>query len=107
MTTKFPPFKAGDTFSYAGVCRLPAGLWSATCEIRKMGDANDLVGVLAVSLGSEANGDTPIALDASASETAFWAAGLYEVDVRYADAGGTVVHTSTLLLPVIKSVTQA
>ncbi len=106
MTTKFPTFKAGDTFSYAGTCILPAGAWSATCELRStQGDAA-LLGTIDVTLGAALNGVTPITLQAAAAATAAWPVGQHQLDIRYADSGGTVVHTSTLLLPVIRPVTE-
>jgi len=107
MKTQFTPFKAGDTFSYAGTCRLPAGAWSATCQVRTtQGDAA-LVGTIAVTLGAAVNGETPIALSADASATANWPPGNHQLDIRYSDGTGTVVHTSTLMLPVIRAVTGA
>ena len=107
MTTHFSPFKAGGTFSYAGTCRLPIGTWIATCELRStQGDA-DLVGAIEVNLGATVNGVAPIALHADAVDTATWPVGQHQLDIRYADSGGTVVHTSTLLLPVIRAVTGA
>ncbi|MES2948677.1 MAG: hypothetical protein V4858_09055 [Pseudomonadota bacterium] len=107
MTTQFPPFKAGGTFSYAGTCRLPTGTWTATCELRStQGDA-ELLGSIEVTLGATVSGVAPIALYASAVDTATWPVGQHQLDIRYADSGGTVVHTSTLLLPVIRAVTEA
>lgn len=106
MTTQFPPFKAGSTFSYAGTCRLPVGTWLATCELRgTQGDA-ELIGPIEVTLGAAVNGSTPIALHATAIDTSAWPVGQHQLDIRYADIGGTVVHTSTLLLPVIRAVTE-
>lgn len=107
MTTQFPPFKAGSTFSYAGTCRLPAGTWAATCELRStQGDAA-LLGSIGVTLGATVNGVAPIALYAPATVTATWPVGQHQLDVRYVDTGGTVLHTSTLVLPVIRAVTGA
>lgn len=106
MSAQFIPFKAGSTFGYAGTCRLPAGTWTATCQLRStLGDAA-LLGSIGVTLGASANGVTPIALHAPATDTATWPVGQHQLDVRYADAGGTVLHTSTLLLPVIRAVTE-
>jgi hypothetical protein len=106
MTTQFPPFKAGSTFSYAGTCRLPVGTWLATCELRStQGDA-ELIGAIEVTLGAAVNGVAPIALNADATDTANWPVGQHQLDIRYEDNGGIVAHTSTLLLPVIRPVTQ-
>jgi len=107
MNPKLAPLKAGDTFSYAGTCKLPAGLWTATCEVRTWDGASTLIGTVAVTLGTEVSGETPIALYAAASATATWPVATHEVDIRYADAGGVVVHSSTMLLPVVQSITGA
>lgn len=107
MTTLFPPFKAGGTFSYAGTCRLPAGTWTATCQLRSTQGDDVLLGAIEVTLGATVNGSAPIALYASAVDSATWPVGQHQLDIRYVDSGGTVVHTSTLLLPVIRAVTGA
>ncbi len=107
MKTQFPPFKAGDTFSFAGTCRLPPGTWSATCELRSTQGAAALIGTIAVTLGAVVDGVAPITLAADAASTASWAIGNHQLDIRYSDGTGTVVHTSTLMLPVIRAVTGA
>lgn len=107
MTTQFPPFKAGGTFSYAGTCRLPAGTWLATCDLRSIQGNAELIGSFEVTLGATVNGSAPIALHADATDTATWPVGQHQLDIRYVDSGGVVVHTSTLLLPVIRAVTGA
>lgn len=107
MTTHFPPHKAGSTFAFAGTCRLPAGTWLATCELRSTQGEAELLGSISVTLGATANGLAPIALHAAATDTATWPVGQHQLDIRYVDSGGLVVHTSTLLLPVIRAVTQA
>lgn len=107
MSTQFSPFKAGGTFSYAGTCRLPAGTWTATCELRSTQGDDVLLGAIEVTLGATVNGSAPIALHASAVDSATWPVGQHQLDIRYVDGGGTVVHTSTLLLPVIRAVTGA
>ena len=103
-TPRFNPHKAGDTFSYAGTCQLPAGTWTATAQVRAVAD-NALLGAIAVTLGTPGSGGTPIALTAAAADTATWPAGLHQVDVRYADNTGVVLHTSTIVLPVVRPVT--
>lgn len=107
MTTHFPPFKAGGTFSYAGTCRLPTGTWTATCELRSTQGDSELLGAIEVTLGATVGGVAPIALYADATATAAWPVGQHQLDIRYEDMGGAVVHTSTLLLPVIRAVTEA
>ena len=102
--TKFPQHKAGDTFSYAGTCQLPTGTWLATAQVRTVAD-NALVGTITVTLGTAVGVNTPIALYAAAADTALWPAGTHQVDIRYADTSA-VLHTSTLLLPVTRAVTQ-
>ena len=88
---KLAPFKIGDTFSYAGSCQLPAGIWLATCQVRSGVEPYALVGTVTVSLGVPVGLETPIALFAPASQTQSWPAETYELDIRYADAGGTVM----------------
>lgn len=105
MKTQFPPFKAGDTFSFAGTCRLPPGTWSATCQVRSA-QGGALISTIAVTLGVPVGLETPIALYADAATTAAWPIGNHQLDIRYTDGSGTVVHTSTLTLPVIRAVTQ-
>jgi hypothetical protein len=107
MTPKLAPLKAGDTFSYAGTCKLPAGNWTATCQVRGSEEPFDLVGTVVVSLGTVVGLDTPIALFASAAQTQAWPVGTHALDIRYAEVGGpdAVIHTSTILVPVQRSIT--
>jgi hypothetical protein len=107
MTPKLSPLKAGSTFSYAGTCRLPPGLWTATCQLRSSEEPFALIGTVAVTLGAPVGLDTPIALYASAADTRAWPVGLHELDIRYQDSTGAVVHTSTIGLPVLRSITGA
>lgn len=109
MTPKLSPLKAGSTFSYAGTCRLPAGSWLATCQVRGAEEPYALIGTVLVTLGAPVGLDTPIALYAAASATLAWPAGLHELDIRYADGSGSgsVVHTSTIGLPVVRSITDS
>ncbi|MFM9902094.1 MAG: hypothetical protein ACKVOT_13870 [Polaromonas sp.] len=106
MPPKLSPLKAGSTFSYAGTCKLPPGNWTATCQLRSACEPFALIGTIAVTLGAPlTNGDTPIALRAEAAQTLTWPADQHELDIRYADAGGEVIHTSTVTLPVTRAVT--
>ena len=107
MTPKLNPLKVGSTFSYAGTCRLPAGDWLADCQVRSAEEPYALIGTVLVTLGAPVGADTPIALYAHADYTQAWPVGLHELDIRYRDAGGAVMHTSTILLPVLRSVTGA
>ena len=102
---KLAPIKAGSTFSYAGTCGLPAGSWTATCQVRSMEAPYALIGTVVVTLGVAVAGLTPIALLCPASQTASWPEGVQELDIRYTDASGVVLHTSTVLVPVLRSIT--
>lgn len=105
---KLPSLKAGDTFFYGGSCKLPLGSWTATCQLRSRTEPYPLIGEVTVTLGlATAGGDTPVVLRAEAQHTVAWAPEIYALDIRYADMStGEVMHTSTMLLPVIRSVTQ-
>ena len=63
------------------------------------------LGLIEVALSSAIDGVTPISLYASAAETASWLPGTHELDIRFADAGGAVVHSSTILLPIVRAIT--
>ena len=104
MTPKLYQHKPGDTFSYAGTCKLPAGTWSATCQFRG-GLGLTQRALIAVVLGVPVDGVTPISLYASADDTLTWLPGVYELDIRFSDVGGAVVHSSTVLLPVVRAIT--
>lgn len=80
--------KRGATFSLPLLVALPAGAWSATCNIRKIDDT--LVGspaVTLVPLGTpDADGNTHSGLvEATSVETASWALGTWCADIRFAD----------------------
>lgn len=107
MTPKLAALKAGSTFSYAGTCRLPAGAWLATCQVRRAEEPYALIGTVRVTLGAPVGLDTPIALYAAASATLGWPVGLHELDIRYFDAQSAVLHTSTIQLPVVRAITEA
>jgi hypothetical protein len=104
MNPQLSPLKAGDTFAYAGTCKLPVGVWTATCELRTR-DKATLVGTVTVALGTAVNGETPITLSATATATASWVTGIHEMDIRYQDSGGVVVHSPTILVPILKATT--
>lgn len=105
MAAQLLPLKAGSTLSYAGFAALPAGTWTATCQVRTALSFK-LLGTVVVTLGAAVAGQTPMSLYLSAADTATWAPGLHELDIRYVDPGGQVMHTTTLILPVLKAVTQ-
>ena len=106
MIPKLHPHKPGDTFSYAGTCKLPVGVWVATCQLRgallltPVANIDVQLGVVTVT------GDTPIALSATASATLLWLPGVYELDIRFADASGAVIHSATVQVPVIPAITR-
>jgi hypothetical protein len=112
---KLSPLKAGDTLSWGGTCRLPAGAWTATCQVRSADEPYALLGTVAVTLGTpvavvgSAMFDTPILLLANAEQTLAWPVGTHELDLRCTEAAGgvgaAVVHTTTILLPVLRAVT--
>lgn len=93
--------KAGSTFRYAGTCSLPVGAWTATCKIRVGSDLYPII----VTLGTAVAGQTPLSLYAPPNITKTWREGFHELDIRYADDTGEVVHSSTMLLPVVRAIT--
>lgn len=107
LAPKLAPIKAGSTFSYTGTCRLPVGNWAATCHVRSADAPYALIGTVAVTLGVLVGQDTPIALFASAAQTQAWPEGTHELDIRYNEVGepDAVIHTTTILLPVLRAVT--
>jgi hypothetical protein len=103
---KLGELKQGDTLSYGGFCRLPAGSWSASSRLRHRASGS-VTAALTVTLGTaNAAGDTPIAVGTQVDSSA-WEVGSHELDIRFVDAAGTVIHSPTVLLNVMPSVTPA
>lgn len=98
--------KTAATFSIAMLVLLPAGTWSAACDIRKGDDT--LVGALTVSLEPlvtpDADGNTHAGLlEATSVQTAAWALGTWRADVRFTDASVVpVVLTSDPFVVVVE-----
>jgi len=103
--------KAGATFSIAMLVLLPAGTWSAACEIRKGDDS--LLATLTVSLAPlvtpDADGNTHAGLlEATSVQTATWGAGSFRADVRFFDTSlpAAVFYTESFAVRVERGVTH-
>ena len=98
--------KTGATFSVPFLVLLPAGTWSAACDIRKGDDT--LVGALTVTLAAldtpDADGTTHSGLlEATSEQTRGWELGTRRADVRFADTSNpAVVLTSDSFVVVVE-----
>lgn len=101
-----PDIKVGDTFSWATVCPLPAGTWSATCQIRSR-DTLSLMGDLTVTVGTPVGDVTPITVEAPPSLTATWQPIPAVLDIRFMDETGAVIHTQNVGIRVTRAITEA
>lgn len=101
-------FKRGDTFSYASMLTLPAGTWSAACQIRDL--RGSLVQDMTVSLVPPVAPATQhsILIEAPATATALWPLETLQGDVKFSDASApsVVMHTGSFELNVLKKVTE-
>lgn len=102
--------KRGATFSYSGLVTLPAGTWTASCDLdngtgTKVSDTT----VTLNTLGSPgANGEThSILIEVVAATTAAWPVGTLSGDIRFADNAGVIVYTSTFYVSVGNGITDA
>lgn len=104
--------KAGATFSVAMLVLLPAGTWSASCQVRK-GDGT-LIEALTVTLaplstpGSDGNTHSGL-LEATSVQTALWPLGSHRSDVWFTDASTppVAVPSPTFVIVVDKGETHA
>lgn len=107
--SSLPDFKAGGVFSQVGTTVLPAGTWSATCQLRHR-DTRALVGTIVIALGTSVGEFTPFALTATSTETKTWHAGGLPVpcifDIRFTDQQGNVVFSDTEGLRVTSPITE-
>lgn len=102
--------KRGATFSYSGLVTLPAGTWSASCDLDNAGGIKLTDATVTLStLGSPgANGEThSILIEVAAATTAAWPIGTLSGDIRFADNAGVIVYTSTFYISVAKAITDA
>lgn len=111
MTTAVK-IKAGATFSLPILAMLPAGTWSAACDIRR-GDGT-LVGALTATLAPldtpDADGNTHAGLlEATSEQTDAWEPGTWRSDVAFTDtsAPSVVVYTESFAVLVEKAITHA
>lgn len=100
-------FKRGSTLSLAGVCKLPAGTWSASSKIRLISGTKVTLSVALAALASVGpDGEThSIALSKSAADTASWAAGTAKIDIVFTDTTGNSVPTETFELVIEETIT--
>lgn len=103
--------KQGTTFSLPMLVMLPAGTWSAACNIRKSDDT--LVGSLSVTLTAldvpDADGHTHSgAAVATSVASAAWELGTWRADVRFTDTSAppTVFNSETFPVVIKKGVTH-
>ena len=88
MATSDIRIKTGATFSVPFTVVLPAGTWTADCDIRKadytmVGSPNVILSALTEP---DASGNTHVGLiDASGNQTKLWATGTMQSDVRFSD----------------------
>lgn len=114
MTAATLTHKRGDTFSYTGTVVLPAGTWTAACQLRQDAkiDKDPPAGTITVTLGNAgvSNGTTPLSilLFAQHSETQTWPAALLDCDVQFKDNSGIPIVDSTVTFTVlvVKDVTR-
>jgi hypothetical protein len=103
MSTTFRDFKRGTTFDFVGMAVLPAGVWSATCQLRT--EKGLLGGTLTVTVTPDADPAKPssVRLLAEAADTKTWPLGLLYGDILFADGAGVVLATSDFSINVIAS----
>ena len=104
--------KQGATFSLPILVMLPAGTWSATCEVRKADGT--LVGALAVTLADlpqpDADGNTHAGLlEATSAQTHEWQLGTWHADIRLSNTSTppVVIYTETFAVTVHRSLSLA
>ena len=115
MTTPTYTHKRGATLSLAGTVTLPAGVWSATSQVKQdVGGVLTLVEELAVTLAPIAVPDPggpthTILLESSSAAASDWPLGRLQCDVRFADASvpPVVLPTETFDIKVVREVTGA
>lgn len=93
--------KRGATFSLAGSASLPAGVWTATAQIKR---GASVIAAPSVTLGEAVNGATPIALTL-ADSTATWPLTELSCDIRFTD-GTNVLYSPTFIIDVAQEVTS-
>ncbi len=100
-----PDIKVGDTFSWATVCPLPSGTWTATCQIRAR-DTLLLMGDLTATVGTPVDDMTPIVIEASPAMTSAWQPIPAVLDIRFTDETGAVIHTKNVGIRVTRAITE-
>lgn len=102
--------KRGATFSYSGLVTLPAGTWTASCDLDNPAGTkeSDTTVTLAVLGSPGANGEThSILIEVAAGTTAAWPIVTLSGDIRFEDNAGVIVFTSTFHISVVKEITDA
>ncbi len=101
-------FKRGSTLSLAGVCKLPAGTWSASSKVQLLNGTKVSLDVTLIALGAPgADGEThSITITKAANSTATWTIGRALIDILFTDTAGNSVPTETFELEVQSGVTS-
>jgi hypothetical protein len=102
--------RRGATFSYSGLVKLPAGVWSAECELRST--AGILIDNLEVTLSVLQNPGPAaethaITVARAAGLTGAWPVGTSVGDILFADGAGVVLATGTFTVAIVRGVTNA
>lgn len=99
--------KRGGTFGRAGTFPVPPGTWTVAAQVRTatgtlVADLDCTADVLA---DLDAAGNTVALAITSPDDTAAWPVKTLVCDIRFADAGGNVLATTTFLIIVEQEVT--
>jgi len=100
--------KKGATFSYAGLVKLPAGTWSAACELHNGAMLVETLTATLTALGALGpEGEThSLLIEAQASNTANWPIAKLKGDIVFS-AASLVIATNTFHVLVQQGVTNA
>ena len=100
--------KRGATFSRSGLFKLPVGTWTADSDLNRTsgGRVQTLTCLLAPLATPDANGNThALTISATAAQTLLWPLVELSSDIRFKDASGVVMFTTTYTVNVLKNET--
>ena len=99
--------KQGTTFAYSGLCKLPAGAWTARCKLARGSTVINTEAVLPPLGAPDAAGNThTLSITIQPSATINARPQVYDADIYFEDTEGVVIATGSFAVEIVAGVSK-
>lgn len=99
--------KQGTTFAYSGLCKLPAGAWTARCKLARGAAVISTETVLTPLSAPDADGNThALSITMAPAATVNARPQVYDADIYFEDADGVVIATGSFAVEIVAGVSK-